>query len=168
LNGSGPEHWQTIWEKKYGCERVQQQDWENPDAAEWIQGLNESIAARSEGTIIVAHSLGCLLVAQWAETHHKEEDRVKSALLVAPPDVEAHSELPEFMKWAAPHKELPFPSILVGSKNDPYATLAASRHLAELWGSRFVNAGHVGHINVDSGHGPWPDGESIFQELISP
>lgn len=61
---------------------------------------------------------------------------------------------------------LPFPSILVGSENDPYMTAAAAGELARLWGSRFFNAGAVGHINTDSGHGPWPGGEALLRDLV--
>jgi predicted alpha/beta hydrolase family esterase len=60
LNGSGPGHWQTLWEEKYGCGRVEQRDWENPDIAEWVGTLNAAITAGAGRTIIVAHSLGCL------------------------------------------------------------------------------------------------------------
>lgn len=167
LNGSGPEHWQTLWEKKFGYDRVRQRDWENPDIAEWVQTLDGIIAAYPERVIIVAHSLGCLAVAQWAEIHPENTGRVLSALLVAPTDVEASADIPAFMRRFASHAALPFPSILVGSENDPHMTSAAAQRLARLWKSRFVNAGTVGHINLDSGHGPWPEGEALLQDLIS-
>ncbi len=30
------------------------------------------------------------------------------------------------------------------------------------WGSAVIESGEVGHINVASGHGPWPDGLLAF------
>ena len=30
-SGSGPGHWQTIWERKNGHERLSQRDWQNPN-----------------------------------------------------------------------------------------------------------------------------------------
>jgi predicted alpha/beta hydrolase family esterase len=45
-------------------------------------------------------------------------------------------------------------------------TQKTARRLAVDWKSRFVNAGAVGHINLDSGHGPWLEGEALLQELI--
>jgi hypothetical protein len=45
-------------------------------------------------------------------------------------------------------------------------TLNAARKLAVHWGSRFINAGALGHINLDSGHGPWPQGEILLTDLI--
>jgi hypothetical protein len=32
-------------------------------------------------------------------------------------------------------------------------------------GSRLVNLGLAGHINVESGFGPWPEGEALLAEL---
>jgi uncharacterized protein len=166
LNGSGPDHWQSLWEKKYGFERVEQLDWENPDAIGWAQNLNMAILKYSEKVVVVAHSLGCFTVIRWVKQYADFAERVQSALLVAPPDISSMA-IPESVKAFALHNpvKLPFPSILVGSENDPYMTLKVARDLALALGSRFVNAGLVGHINIDSGHGPWPQGEVLFQEL---
>ena len=166
LNGSGPGHWQTLWEEKYGFERVEQRDWENPDFAEWVDTLNAAITAGAERTVIVAHSLGCLAVAHWANAYPQITSQIQCALLVAPPDVESSSNIPGTLRRFASNEVIPFPSVLVGSENDPYMTLNAARKLAVHWGSRFINAGALGHINLDSGHGPWPQGETLLTELI--
>nr|WP_238475001.1 alpha/beta hydrolase [Azospirillum cavernae] len=34
-------------------------------------------------------------------------------------------------------------------------------------GADFINAGAVGHINVASGFGPWPLGETLVKELMA-
>jgi predicted alpha/beta hydrolase family esterase len=166
LNGSGPGHWQTLWEEKYGCERVNQRDWRNPDLAEWVDTLNAFITANSERAVLIAHSLGCLAVAHWAYAHPENTGQVKCALLVAPPDLESSSSIPQTMRRFAAHEIIPFPSVLVGSENDPYMTLESVRKLAAQWGSCFVNAGAVGHINLDSGYGPWSQGETLLHDLI--
>jgi hypothetical protein len=166
LNGSGPSHWQTLWEEKYGYERVEQRDWGSPDLVEWVTTLDAVITASLERTIIVAHSLGCLAVAHWANAYPEKTSKIQSALLVAPPDVELSSYIPEKLRRFATHNVIPFPSVLVGSENDHYMTLASVRRLAEHWKSRFVNAGAVGHINLDSGHGPWPLGKTLLMDLI--
>jgi predicted alpha/beta hydrolase family esterase len=98
LNGSGPGHWQTIWETKFGCERVNQSDWENPDLTEWVDTLNAVVTASSERTILVAHSLGCLTVAHWAQAYPGNTGRIRCALLVAPPDVELSPDMPERLR----------------------------------------------------------------------
>lgn len=166
LNGSGPGHWQTLWEEKYGHERVQQRDWENPNLLDWISTLNTAVTASSEHVVLVAHSLGCLTVAHWAQAYPENVGQIRCALLVAPPDVESSSDIPESLRRFAVQKVIPFPSVLVGSENDHYMTLESARKLAGFWKSSFVNAGAVGHINLDSGHGPWPEGEVLLQDLI--
>jgi predicted alpha/beta hydrolase family esterase len=55
----------------------------------------------------------------------------------------------------------------VASENDPYGTLQFAKQTARAWKSRLVNAGHAGHINVDSGHGPWPAGAQLLRGLIA-
>jgi predicted alpha/beta hydrolase family esterase len=166
LNSSGPGHWQTLWEEKYGCERVEQRDWANPDFAEWVGTLNAAVTAKAECTVIVAHSLGCLTVAHWAYAYPEMISQIRCALMVAPPDVESLFHIPEALSRFATHNVIPFPSVLVGSENDHYMTLDSARKLAGYWNSRFVNAGFVGHINLDSGHGPWPQGETLLTDLI--
>jgi uncharacterized protein len=166
LNGSGPGHWQTLWEDKYGYERVEQRDWEKPDLNEWVNTLHTFIMATSERIILVAHSLGCLTVAHWANAYPENTGRIQCSLLVAPPDVESSLLVPESVRRFAVHKAIPFPSMLVGSENDHHMTLDAAQKLAGFWESGFINAGAVGHINLDSGHGPWPQGEALLQGLI--
>jgi len=166
LNGSGPGHWQTLWEEKYGCKRVEQRDWANPDFAEWVGTLNAAVTARAERTVIIAHSLGCLTVAHWAYAYPENTGPIQCALLVAPPDVERSPYIPESLHRCAIHDPLPFSSVLVGGENDHYMTLESARRLAGYWDSRFVNAGAVGHINLDSGHGPWPWGETLLTDII--
>jgi hypothetical protein len=166
LNGSGPGHWQTLWEEKYFFERVEQRDWEVPDLAEWIDTLNAAIITSSERTVLVAHSLGCLVVAHWAHSYLENTNQIQCAFLVAPPDVELSPYIPKYLRRFTTHDIIPFPTFLIGSENDHYMTLESARKLAGFWKSRFVNAGSVGHINVDSGHGPWPEGETLLKSLI--
>jgi len=168
LNGSGPKHWQTLWEERYGFERIQQRDWENPDAAEWVQNLNAAIMKHSGKVILVAHSLGSLTVIKWTELYAEHTKRVQSALLVTPPDISS-TELNDSVRGFAllTPRNLPFPSILVGSENDPYMALNTAKNLALALGSSFVNAGRAGHININSGNGPWPLGEVLLLELLA-
>ena len=169
LNGSGPGHWQTRWEHQYKLKRVEQRDWGNPDAVVWTETLDEAIRAHPDQAVLVAHSMGCWTVIQWAALYADSRDRVQSALLVAPPDIASSTALPKSaMDFTRALKgKLPFPTILVGSENDPYMTLHRALALARDIGSCFVNAGFVGHINIDSGHGPWPQGETLLQKLIT-
>jgi len=169
LNGSGPAHWQTLWEHKYRFKRVEQRDWTNPDAAAWTETLDAAIRAYSDPVVLVAHSMGCWTVIHWAASHADCADRVQSSLLVTPPDIASSEDLPKAAADFIRHQiyKLPFPSILVGSENDPYMSLDKAQILANSIGSSFINAGMAGHINIDSGHGPWPQGETLLQKLIN-
>jgi predicted alpha/beta hydrolase family esterase len=57
--------------------------------------------------------------------------------------------------------------MLVASANDPYCTVERAAEFASCWGSDFHIAGDAGHINVESGHGPWPEGLLMFTRLMS-
>jgi predicted alpha/beta hydrolase family esterase len=46
----------------------------------------------------------------------------------------------------------------VASRDDPYDAPGFAAAKAAQWGARLVDAGEAGHVNVASGHGPWPDG----------
>jgi predicted alpha/beta hydrolase family esterase len=55
--------------------------------------------------------------------------------------------------------------VVVASRNDPYMAFDCAVALARDWGARMVDAGFAGHINVASGHGPWPEGRDLIQAL---
>jgi uncharacterized protein len=167
LSGSGPDHWQTRWEQlDQRCVRVQQSDWDRPDCTDWCARLEEAVASTEGDVVLVAHSLGCLLVAHWA--YAGEVDRVKGALLVAPPDVEAPERAPEATLSFAPipREPLPFPAILVASQDDSYASIEFARELADAWGARLVDVGEQGHINAESQLGVWEQGRALLDELL--
>jgi predicted alpha/beta hydrolase family esterase len=129
--------------------------------------LDRTVSSLSEKAILVAHSLGCLAVAWWAAGQPDCGQLVRGAMLVSPPDLDsAPGCLPALASFTrlAPAR-LPFPSLVIASENDPYARIEASARLAREWGSEFVNAGAVGHINADSGHGPWPEGERYLRQF---
>ena len=58
-------------------------------------------------------------------------------------------------------RPLPFPTVVVGSDDDPYATAMWSRDFADGLGAAYVNAGPFGHLNADSGLGDWPWGQGL-------
>ena len=162
---SGPAHWQSRWEALHGYLRVEQADWMRPLRGDWMIQLEEAVLAAPGPVLLVAHSLGCMLTAAWAE-HSQNTHRVIGALLVAPGDPE-REELRAVLKSWSPivRKPLPFKSILLGSENDPYCDFARAQGFAQSWGSQFVNTGARGHINAESGLGDWPEGLQFLEQL---
>jgi len=169
LGDSGPEHWQTIWEReREDCHRVDLGDWEKPHRNTWVNKLNLAIIRAERPVVLVAHSLGCLTVAWWTKYEQPEaEGPVIGALLVAPPDVDFFPIDERLGKFApTPEEPLPFPSILVASRNDPYIGFRSARRLARAWGSWFADAGDAGHINAESEIGEWPFGKFLLGRLL--
>lgn len=162
---SGPGHWQSLWEAQHGYQRVDQHDWMTPKRGDWIARLEEVLLACDKPAVLVAHSLGCLHVAAWA-AHSKNTALVKAALLVAPGDAEREEMRPVLPSWSPiPMQALPFPSVLVGSRDDPYCSFERAQAFAAAWGSRFVDLGLAGHINAESGLGDWAEGHRLLVEL---
>ncbi|MFM5884983.1 MAG: RBBP9/YdeN family alpha/beta hydrolase [Novosphingobium sp.] len=169
LDNSGPDHWQTRWERQRGdCRRVDLGMWSKPHRNTWVNKLNLAIRQADRPVVLVAHSLGCLAVAWWAQLEQPGPDSpVRGALLVAPPEVDFFPRDERIASFApTPAIRLPFPSILIASHDDPYMGFRTSRRLARVWGSNFADAGKVGHINADSDIGDWPFGQFMLGILL--
>ena len=169
LGNSGPDHWQSRWEReREDCQRVDLGDWEKPHRNTWVNKLNLAIIRADRPVVLVAHSLGCLTVAWWAKFEQPDPaGPVIGAQLVAPPEVDFFPLDERLGKFApTPEEPLPFPSILVASRNDPFIGGRAARRLARSWGSWFADAGDAGHINADSGLGDWQFGKFLLGRLL--
>lgn len=169
-NGSGAGHWQTIWEQKYTqFRRVEQSNWTRPARQDWIAQIDVDLDCAASPTFLVAHSLGCLAVAHWAGAAGKKTNCVAGAFLVAPPWLtesdQCPAQLADFLPM--PLDQLPFPSLFVASENDHYLPIEIAARLSASWGSQFVDVGRQGHINVASGHGPWPAGEGLLRGFVA-
>lgn len=157
LRNSGPAHWQSHWQKQMpGSRRVAQQDWLNPNPLAWAEALGRAIDAMAEPPMIIAHSFGCLATVRAAFSGA----RIRAALLVAPADPERFGIGAELAC-----RPLPFASTLIASSNDPWLKLIRAGTLASAWGSQFVLYRNAGHINAESGFGPWPQGQTHVHEL---
>ena len=167
LGDSGPEHWQTLWERKFtGSVRVKQRDWDYPDLQSWVAALDAVITAEHSDVILVAHSLGVALVAHWATKH--TATNVRGALLVSPSDVDSAEHTPDEVRSFAPMplNTLPFTSIVAASGNDTFVTLTRAQFFAQKWGAEFSDMGHLGHINAASGVGMWEQGLKLLEKLV--
>lgn len=166
LNGSSDEHWQRHWARDQTRSAVvEQQDWTCPVLEDWQEELDKALSD-VDGAFLVAHSLGCLLVASYAK--RSQAARIRGALLVAPCSLETTSRMHPCMVdfGSAPLDPLPFPSLVVGSLNDPYMSVEELERHAWAWDSELTTIGFAGHINVASGFGRWPAGYDLFDRVL--
>lgn len=163
--GSSAEHWQTRWERLRGHRRVEQHDWLRPRRGDWMAQLEEALLAEEQAALLVAHSLGCQLVAAWA-AHSRHTARVQAALLVAPADTERADIPPPLQGWRPiPRGRLPFRATVVASSDDPYCAPERAAEMARHWGAAFMLVGPHGHVNAESGLGDWPEGLALLDDL---
>lgn len=171
LGGSGPDHWQSRWEAKLSsARRVVQDDWDKPRLDAWRERIIEEVARATRPVILVAHSLGALAAVHAALLLAKEAGagKIKGGFLVAPPSVEVLSKI-EAVDAAfliPPATPLPFPTLVIASRDDPFSSFADSADLARHLGAELIDAGFSGHINIESGHGPWPEGLLRFAGFL--
>jgi predicted alpha/beta hydrolase family esterase len=166
---SGPAHWQSRWEALHGDTRVEQDDWQWPRRGDWMARLEDAVLlADPRPVLLVGHSLGCHLVAAWAG-HSRHTDRVRGALLVAPPDLDRDDLPPQLAGWRSTvRRALPFAAVVVGSSDDPFASTDRTQAMAAAWGAPCHAVGPRGHLNADSGLGDWPAGRTWLAGLAAP
>ncbi|MGK5557044.1 RBBP9/YdeN family alpha/beta hydrolase [Actinomadura kijaniata] len=170
IDGSDEQHWQTLWERRWGAAavRIAPASWSAPDLDDWVgavQGAYDDASRRDGHVVLVAHSLGCWAASAWLDAN--PSNPVGGAFLVAPPDPRG----PAFPRRAAPTfaevsaRPLPCPALVVGSADDPYCTPGTARDLATRWKARWHLAGACGHLNSASGLGSWPHGRELLHSL---
>lgn len=154
IDGSSDAHWQTIWERADPrFKRFHPSSWVEPELADWTRALERAVDEADGTVVLVAHSLGCLLVSHCTAYL---QSRVAGAFLVSVPDPDS-PRFPALGRAFRPIsvQKLPFPSLIVASENDPYGTLEYSTRRA------------LGHINEESGLGGWPQGRALFDAFCT-
>jgi predicted alpha/beta hydrolase family esterase len=133
---------------------------------EWVEDLEKALQMNPGPKVFLAHSIGCLLAAEWAR--NRRDPGVAGAFLVAPPDPRGPNYPRDAGGFGSPFEVvLPFPSFVAASRNDPYSSFDYSRRLAEQWKSRFLDAGEKGHIHLKSNLGFWNEGWEWFGEFLA-
>ena len=118
--------------------------------------------------ILVAHSLGCVLVSHLAS--RPSAAHVAGAFWLRQPMPNAWPY--RIRNFAALHPcratISAFPSIVVASRDDPYISFNKARALADIWGAGFVDMKNAGHINIESGFGSWPEAYILADSMRRP
>ena len=156
LNGALSDHWQARWTAKLSTARSLDLEPGVEDHEAWIAAVTHAASGARRPVAFIAHSVGALAVAHAASRIPGVD--VRGAFLVAAPSDTMLGTIVANPWPATPRNRLPWPSVLIASRSDPWAPLEHSRELAEAWGSTFVDAGETGHIAAESGLGPWRDG----------
>lgn len=169
--GSGSDHWQSWLEDELpDARRVKGINWDDPLLAAWAIAVRHEIDLAPHSVWLVAHSFGCLASIVAAADR---PDKVAGAMFVAPADPGRftasglrgeHDHAESVARWL-PSRPQDFPSVVVASSDDPWATLAVTAYWAQRWGSRFICVGKAGHINTDAGFGPWPQGLALLTAM---
>ncbi|MFV0298754.1 MAG: RBBP9/YdeN family alpha/beta hydrolase, partial [Hyphomicrobiaceae bacterium] len=160
--GSGPDHWQSRWEKNLStARRVEQADWDCPRLADWVERIVEEVHRSTRPPVIVAHSCGVTATVAAAP---RLGEKLRGAFLVAPADLEGNGLWPATDGGFAPMPlaPLPFPAKVIASSNDPHCSVDRAKDFAAAWGADISVVADAGHINSASGHGPWPEGLLTF------
>ena len=168
LGVSGPGHWQHRWHERFTHAALVEPDTgEAPQREPWIAAIARAVIMATRPVVLVGHSLGVPAIVHAARNF--ADTKVRGAFLVSPPDLDGNiPTMPEAARAFAPlpRDPLPFPSMLVASSTDPLVSVETAADLAAAWGSDFHLAGDAGHIDIASGHGPWPEGLMMFTRLM--
>ncbi len=162
IYNSGPDHWQSPWQARHpNVVRVMQRDWDHPVCDEWVQALDDAIARAADPPIVVAHSLGCLAAAHWAERSGRA---IHAMLLVAVPDPTGPAFPADAVGFAPVPRSLRGKrATVVSSTDDPYASAHHTAQCVAAWGAEHLSLGAAGHINAETGLGEWAQGWEIVR-----
>jgi predicted alpha/beta hydrolase family esterase len=158
--GSDYPHWQS-WlagelAKDYGCVNfLKFSDFDHPKLAVW---LREAKAALEEfrPDIVICHSLANTLWFHLCK-QKKELRELQKLYLVAPPSIECDiAELSEFFPVVVPKQLFAKEALLITSTNDPYMTQEEAKKVQKELDVPMKVIQNGGHLNADSGYGPWP------------
>ncbi|MBO6758957.1 MAG: alpha/beta hydrolase [Roseibium sp.] len=161
-------HWMKRWQAKMAnAWVVEQLNWHQPVRKVWQDALVARVELANRPVVLVGHSLGCILIAHAG--HVLPKGTVRGAYLVAPTDLERNAPKPVFDVAGfapLPAAPLPFRTHLVASRTDPQCAFERAAEFAKSWGATFQDAGDAGHLNLASGHGPWPEGMMSFAAFM--
>jgi uncharacterized protein len=167
--GSGPEHWQSRLAERLRAsgETVAYPDLPDPYEPRlpaWREALAEQLQALPGEPTVLAHSLACILWLHHCRKPVTAGARAARVLLVAPPSLAA---APEQIRSFFPVPLDPAgvtaaasTTRLVCATDDPYCPEGAAVLYGRPLGIAVDVLDGAGHINPETGFGPWPAAEA--------
>ena len=156
IGGPAEGDWPSRWRAKLSTARfVHPKDPADRRREAWTEAVAGAAREAERPALFVGHGLGAAAIADAATALDGAD--VRGAFLVTPPDGRGLERLagPE---WAPVRASLPWPSVVIASRNDPEGAYDAVAALAADWGAELIDAGESGGLDAKSGHGPWPEG----------
>ena len=148
--------WPSRWRSKLSTARfVHPADPADRRREAWTEAIASAARKATRPALFIGHGIGAAAIADAGAALDGAD--VRGAFLVAPPDEQGLERLAS-PDWTPAHAPLPWPSLVIASRNDPYAAYDAVAALASDWGADLIDAGEAGGIDAASGHGPWPEG----------
>jgi predicted alpha/beta hydrolase family esterase len=159
-DNAGPGHWQSHWQAALpNMTRVEQDEWISPKLGPWAARLDDHVARARRPVVLIAHSLGTSLIMHWVLRGNTS--RIAGAFMVAPSDRGPADIWPEAVDSGfAPMvlQPLPFPAMVLASRDDPYVAFDRARTFAAAWRATLVDMGMSGHMGNAANLGLWPAG----------
>ena len=137
-------------------------NWDRPVLSEWVEQFVKTVQAAQAPVQIVAHSFGCLTSVAALAEHPELRSQVKKLILVAPANPARFGEAGFARHSLTDYKDYFHQLKLMCLQRYSLVKMIHglafdALQLAKSWKLNPVNLGEVGHINVASGFGPFPD-----------
>lgn len=164
-------HWQNVVARSScGSRVVMPLDSDKLSCRSRVMGLEAALRAIEGPVVIVAHHMGVMVTAHWAQWAEHRAAQIHAALLLAPPDLEnphpRHDPPMNALRsngWLPiPRRVLPFRAVVGASTNDPFVRFKRAVGFARDWKAQLMDLGPVA-----SGGGDWIRGEALLGELLS-
>jgi uncharacterized protein len=165
--GSGPGHWQVLLAEALRADgrQVHQPplpDADTPSLPAWLATLRATLASLPDaGFDVVCHSLGGVLWLHHA-AHPSATPSPARVALVSPPSPDRSLAPAEFQAFLPPPMDVDAirkaagGTVLVASDDDPYCPEGAAIAYGRALKLPVTVIPGAGHLNVESGYGPWP------------